>query len=118
MIKPSKYWQTCDLSAFIQNEPAMPTATPLDAGTTVTRKAVKQDFIPTEENVSAADIAEIVKAIKQCEGYREALEAVLLFYSASGWTRESQDKWEQLTGKREANTRVLCDHIRSVLAVE
>lgn len=44
-----------------------------------------------------------------------ALEAVLLFYSPAPWDLCKQNRWFQITGSREATTRVLCDHIRQVL---
>jgi hypothetical protein len=46
---------------------------------------------------------------------REALEAVLLFYGPSPWTGEAATRWFEITGSGEVTTKVLCDHIRSVL---
>lgn len=45
----------------------------------------------------------------------DALRAVLLFHSASPWEQQ-QAEWLRITGSREATTKVLCDHIRAVLA--
>jgi len=42
----------------------------------------------------------------------DALEAVLLFHSASPWTEENKTRWWNLTQSNEATTRVLCDCIR------
>jgi hypothetical protein len=47
--------------------------------------------------------------------YRDALEAVLLFHSASPWTPEKQARWAKLTGEAEATTRALCDAVRRAL---
>jgi hypothetical protein len=45
-----------------------------------------------------------------------ALEAVLMFYNTPYWTAADQLKWEAIVGvDKEATTKVLCDHIRSVL---
>lgn len=43
-----------------------------------------------------------------------ALEAVLLFHGP--WDEQKQARWKAITGKDEATTQVLCDHIRKVLA--
>lgn len=45
--------------------------------------------------------------------YREALELVLLFYTAP-WTPETSERWAQIT-TNEATSRGMCDHIRAVL---
>jgi hypothetical protein len=45
---------------------------------------------------------------------REALELVLLFHSGSAWDKQ-QMRWNELTGGREATTRVLCDCAREAL---
>jgi len=49
---------------------------------------------------------------------REALEAVLLFHSPPPWEEAKRARWQELTGKDEATTKVLCDRIREVLADE
>ena len=49
---------------------------------------------------------------------RKALEAVLLFYAAGPWGQDRVAKWRELTGSDDANTKVLCDTIRRVLAEE
>lgn len=46
----------------------------------------------------------------------EALQATLLFHSASPWDCEKQNRWRELTGKDEATTRALCDLVRAALA--
>jgi len=48
---------------------------------------------------------------------REALQAVLLFYTVGDWSATKQEMWLAITGSSEATTRVLCDHIRRVLAI-
>jgi len=48
------------------------------------------------------------------ERLRDALRLVLLFYTTE-WTRTKQEQWRKITGKAEATTKVLCDHVRSVL---
>lgn len=45
---------------------------------------------------------------------RRALRAVLLFYSPD-WSGAQQREWEELTGRKEATTRALCDFVREVL---
>lgn len=47
---------------------------------------------------------------------REALMLVLLFYSTGPWTDAAKAEWLKITGTREATTKVLCDHVRAVLA--
>ena len=42
----------------------------------------------------------------------EALELPLLFYTTD-WS-SAIDRWEQITGTREATTKIMCDHIRAV----
>lgn len=44
-----------------------------------------------------------------------ALNAVLLFHSASPWDEQKREAWRAITGTDESTTKVLCDHIRSVL---
>lgn len=44
-----------------------------------------------------------------------ALEAVLLFYSASPWTEAKRTQWWNLTQTNEATTRNLCDTARYAL---
>jgi len=46
---------------------------------------------------------------------QDALSLVLLFYTID-WTPEKRAEWKRITGTHEATTRVMCDHIRSVLA--
>lgn len=46
-----------------------------------------------------------------------ALEAVLMFFNTPYWTATDQLKWEAIFGMdKEATSKVLCDHIRSVLS--
>jgi hypothetical protein len=47
---------------------------------------------------------------------KDALQLVLLFH-AIDWTDERKAEWLRITGTREASTKVLCDHIRSFLAI-
>lgn len=42
----------------------------------------------------------------------DALEAVLLFHSASPWTEAKKIQWWNLTQTNEATTRNLCDKVR------
>ncbi len=48
-------------------------------------------------------------------GMREALRAVLLFHSATPWTPERRTEWLRITGREEATTKTLCDHVRFAL---
>lgn len=50
------------------------------------------------------------------EDVRDALKLVLLFYTID-WTPEKKAEWLRITGTTEATTKVMCDHIRSWLAV-
>jgi hypothetical protein len=50
-------------------------------------------------------------------GMRNALRLVLLFYTVGEWSRDRKEEWKRLTGTYEATTKVLCDHVRSALAV-
>jgi hypothetical protein len=63
-------------------------------------------------------VARIVRAALtaiRVGAHRDALEAVLLFQSASPWTPEKQARWAKLTGEAEATTRALCDAVRRAL---
>lgn len=44
-----------------------------------------------------------------------ALELPSLFYSVE-WTEGRKTRWKQITGLAEATTRIMCDHIRKVIA--
>jgi hypothetical protein len=46
----------------------------------------------------------------------DALQLVLLFHSPD-WTPEKRAEWLRITGSKEATTKVLCDHVRSALAI-
>ena len=46
----------------------------------------------------------------------DALKLVLLFHGVA-WDETERAEWERITGTREATTKVLCDHIRSALAM-
>lgn len=52
------------------------------------------------------------------EKLRRACEAVLLFYRAVYWDNAAADRWHELTGSREATTRVMCDTVRAALATK
>lgn len=47
---------------------------------------------------------------------RDALKAVLIFHSGGNWM-DVAGEWLRITGTREATTKVLCDHVRSALAL-
>lgn len=47
---------------------------------------------------------------------QDALRLVLLFHNAAQWSLEERDEWLRITGTTEASTKVMCDHIRAVLA--
>lgn len=49
------------------------------------------------------------------ERTHNALEAVLLFHSASPWDQAKRTQWWNLTQSEEATTRVLCDVVRLAL---
>jgi hypothetical protein len=49
-----------------------------------------------------------------CE-LESALRAVLLFYTVGPWDDLKRNEWELIIGTKEATTKVLCNHIRSVL---
>jgi hypothetical protein len=41
---------------------------------------------------------------------------VLLYHSGSPWDEAKAKRWQSATGRDDASTRALCDHIRCVLA--
>jgi len=45
-----------------------------------------------------------------------ALDLVLRFHAGGPWTETDWFAWKVITGSDEATTKVMCDHIRSVLA--
>jgi hypothetical protein len=45
-----------------------------------------------------------------------SLELVLLYHSGSPWDEAKAKRWQSATGRDDASTRALCDHIRCVLA--
>ena len=47
----------------------------------------------------------------------DALGLVLMFHGGGEWNESKRAEWLRITGTREATTRVLCDHVRSALAV-
>lgn len=47
---------------------------------------------------------------------REALEAVLLFYSPPPWDEAKQIVWKRITGEQDCCSKVLCDAVRAALA--
>jgi hypothetical protein len=47
----------------------------------------------------------------------DALRLVLLFHTGGDWTAERRAEWLRITGSTEATTKVLCDHVRSALAL-
>ena len=53
----------------------------------------------------------------QEKSMRDALEAVLLFYTVGEWTDEKRLRWAELTGKCETTTKILCDTVRAALGV-
>jgi len=55
---------------------------------------------------------------EQKDEQRQALEAVLLFYSQPPWDTVKRERWLEITGTDEATTKVLCDHIRKILDEE
>jgi|GEM_PF-6315552 len=50
-------------------------------------------------------------------GVMDALRLVLLFYDRGPWTSSRRAEWIRISGTTEATTKVLCDHIRSALAI-
>lgn len=49
------------------------------------------------------------------ERLRQGLELPLLFHSGGDWDNAKRLRWREITGSDEANTRVMCDHIRELL---
>lgn len=47
------------------------------------------------------------------EQVREALELPILFHAGG---EPNRARWEEIVGPREMTTRVMCDHIRAVIA--
>jgi hypothetical protein len=48
---------------------------------------------------------------------RDALQLALLFHSGGEWDDAKIAEWFRITGTREATTKVLCDHVRSMLTL-
>lgn len=48
----------------------------------------------------------------------DALHAVLMFHSEFNWNDDKRAEWKHITGREDATTRTLCDHVRKVLGVE
>ena len=46
----------------------------------------------------------------------DAIKLALLFHSGSPWDDGKRAEWLRITGTTEATTKVLCDHLRAVLA--
>lgn len=46
----------------------------------------------------------------------DAIKLALLFHSSSPWDDDKRAEWLRITGSTEATTKVLCDHLRAVLA--
>ena len=47
----------------------------------------------------------------------DALKAVLLFYDPQ-WTLEKITEWRRIIGTPECTTKIMCDHIRSVIEAQ
>jgi len=52
----------------------------------------------------------------QVQRLRDAAELPLMFHAGGIWLGDNPTRWKQITGTDEATTKVMCDHIRSVLA--
>jgi len=57
------------------------------------------------------------EALESSTSMEDALNATLLFHSGGPWTEEKQAQWVEITGRTEATSKVLCDHIRWVLSL-
>lgn len=51
----------------------------------------------------------------QLAAMREAIELTLMWFRSGPWT-DQDDAWKKITGTSEATSKVLCDHLRKVLA--
>lgn len=47
----------------------------------------------------------------------DAIRLPLLFHAGGDWNKERRAEWLRITGTAEATTKVMCDHLRSALAV-
>lgn len=61
---------------------------------------------------------EASRYLKERDRYRAALELPLLFHGGGVWDDAKRLRWADLTGNREATTKVLCDAIREALRNE
>lgn len=52
---------------------------------------------------------------EQFQNITNALQCVLLFYNGGYWNSQTVEKWTQLTGEKDATTRVICDTVRKCL---
>lgn len=59
--------------------------------------------------------AVMLLAAGEIERLRKFARAVLLYHGAPSWTEKEKREWSELTGNRDATTRVLCDLARAVL---
>lgn len=58
---------------------------------------------------------QIVHLTEHAKWLEEALELPLLFHGL-GWSPEDAARWKEITGQREATTKVMCNHIRAAIA--
>lgn len=70
--------------------------------------------------VCVDDAAKLERKLAQAQRHREelieALSLPLLFHRGGFWSAPEKERWMVITGKDEATTKVMCDHIRALLA--
>lgn len=49
---------------------------------------------------------------------QDTLKLVLLFHEDGPWDEVGRMEWLRITGSSKATKKVLCDHIRAVIALE
>jgi hypothetical protein len=72
--------------------------------------------LPTDGTEHATGLDCLDAMEKDRDRMRAALNLVLTFYGAPYWDPDLRSDWKEATGSDEATTKVLCDHIRKVLA--
>jgi hypothetical protein len=48
--------------------------------------------------------------------FPDAIRLVLLWHAGGPWDDARRAEWLRITGRTEATTKVMCDHLRGVLA--
>lgn len=83
--------------------------------TDIVAPALSDDYVVSDMQ-NPVDGEHIVHCVNGHDGLVAALELPLLFHAGGPWSDEKTTRWEEITGKDEATTKVMCDHIRAIVA--